>query len=155
MSWRPSTFAFLVSVCACSAVRGRKRMIRKAANTTTAWARRAPKAIEFCRLYGFGLRFRNGWLPHAEVNAKILSETWIDKMRSGSSTSTRVPRTPPTCSRKRFYVLCGTLRICGDNGNGIGVHSGSWLACSKFVASVCIMLRIHLYEGTPFFRFGQ
>ena len=42
---------------------------------------RTKKAIELCHVYGIGLSFRNDWLPHGEVNAKILSETWIDKMQ--------------------------------------------------------------------------
>ena len=39
---------------------------------------RTKKVIEICR---WSLSFRNDWAPHGEVNAQILNETWIDKMR--------------------------------------------------------------------------
>ena len=42
---------------------------------------RTKKTIKFCHLYRWDLSFRNDWAPHGEANAKILSETWIDKMQ--------------------------------------------------------------------------
>ena len=59
----------------------RKRMIRKAESDNCLSKARTKTAIEFYRLCIWGLSFRHDWAPHGEASAKVLSETWIDKMQ--------------------------------------------------------------------------
>ena len=141
----------LVSASTSSAEGGRKRVIRKAANTTATWARRAPRVIVFCRLRGWGSSFRNDWAPLGEVSANILSGKWIDKMWWFFDIYTN-SQNPAYMKRKRVLRLMCNSPICGDDGNYIGVHSGSWLACAKFAASFRMVLRIRLYEWTLFLK---
>ena len=68
----------------------------------------------------------------ANPEAKILSETWIDKVQWVLRHLREFPGPCLHVQGTGFYVLCRTSRICGDDEKGIGVHSGSWHTCAKF-----------------------